>query len=839
MNDFEPTLKSAIVDLKTVVNLLKQTTKEIKNLGTATGGMVKNVKGNNKLGTGSQGMLDNALGSFSGLGSNYRSVTNFLTPSLGKFAGAGAAAIGNAPKILGGLNDMMPDVGATINRASTYYGAIVGQGNQYGRASFSRSVRRGLGFDGVSGAGSDAAVAQMLSNQGVAFSSNRQSYFQGTLRGVGNLTRYMNMSNESATAALTGFSTGAGSSMLMRNFGVTTSDASGKQLTSGQIINQLTSRLTAGRGKFSKKQVLDSLNRGNLGASLQASGLSQDQQNLVVQSLLAQADGKSFDPSSNKSMKGALGGDGKNNNPTNAARKIYGAQTDAMSKAESSYISGQDAAANALQPLISVGGDLAKTFGGLNAAAKTFMGTMAGAAALQVAQGLGGVGLTGLLGKGLGGKSGQLLGKAAPMAGKLAGKVLPGIGAAVGGIQMIGEMSNAYNSGKKHHKLTSEDYWGAAGNGALTGASMGALLAPETMGLSILIGGGIGAAAGALGVGLANSAGSGVGGGNHGFGARSVGVGGPDNSQTGTSTKPFKLVRPVKSAVKVTAVYNQKYYQGQLIWPNGHNGIDYPVTVGNAVVAAADGVVAAVNNDQNGELGLHIFIKHPQSPGGNMHTLYAHLSNASVSVNDSVSSGQQIGLSGKSGTKITGAHLHFGLNRGMSTANAIDPAPYMDGVGGALSSQDSGTPPPASTGSNSGDSGATAAGSSGSTDTQAPPSASITGNAVSTGVSGVTGNAVKISDQINSSSGAFGSTSSGGGTGVGGGNSSAISGTASSGSSAVAAGLGYGSGSTSNKPSVVINLTIGQASELEAKKFAKKVKEFLEDDSRMSAIGRL
>jgi len=837
---FDPSLKSAIKDLRTVVGLLKDTTKAIKDMSSATNGMVKAARGNKgSLGKGSQGMMDNALASFSGFNNakEFNTVRNFLTPALGKFSGVGAAAIGNAPKILGGLNQMMPDFNATVDRATGYYNAVMAQGNRYGRASFESSVLKGLGGQ-LTSTGSDARVAEIMSGSGVAFSNSKSSFFQTTLRGVGNMAKYFNMSNESAASAMTSLSGGASSAMLMRNFGVMTSDTSGKQLSTGQIINQISSRLTAGRGKFTEKDVMDSFYKGNLGASLQASGLSQDQQQMVVQSLLAQAKGKTFDPSSDKAMEGAFSS-GKNKNPTDFQRGIYGAQSEAMGKGESSYLAGAEAAGKAVEVLTKAGGELAKAFGGLTAATTVLTGSMAGAGALSVLSGLGGIAATGLMtaGKipGLGGLGTLLSGGGAATAGGLgataatAAVVAAPVAGTVMSAQYVGDRQTQYNYATGSSSDVSNIY-----NPFLSGKQRQDTnnFITENLGSTDFDKGLFGAQGPLFGKnGLFH-----IGGGK----TTTVGVGGGDTSAAAVSSgtgangagtgKPFRLSKPIRSGEKPTAVFNQKKYQGKVIWPDGHNGIDYPVGVGSAVLASADGTVAAVSKNENQELGVHIIIKHPSSPGGKMHTLYAHLSGTNVSAGDSVTAGAMIGLSGKTGTKITGAHLHFALMTSASSADSINPAPYMDGIP-AADPGDSGITPAGGTAS--ADASASTTTSGGTTTTT--PSAAATSDAVMVDSSGVKAQSNTISSQINNGANMSGGQTSSG-TGVGGGDTAGI--VSATGSGAAMASMSGTAAKRGNGNNVTINLTIAQANDDEARRFAKKVKQLLEEDGRRELMGR-
>lgn len=89
-----------------------------------------------------------------------------------------------------------------------------------------------------------------------------------------------------------------------------------------------------------------------------------------------------------------------------------------------------------------------------------------------------------------------------------------------------------------------------------------------------------------------------------------------------------------------------------------HNGIDFGIPIGTPILAAEAGTVLATGNQDTfcyrGAYGKFALIKHPN----NLTTLYGHLSKYIVSPGDTVSKGQVIGYSGKTGY-ATGPHLHF------------------------------------------------------------------------------------------------------------------------------------------------------------------------------------
>lgn len=94
-----------------------------------------------------------------------------------------------------------------------------------------------------------------------------------------------------------------------------------------------------------------------------------------------------------------------------------------------------------------------------------------------------------------------------------------------------------------------------------------------------------------------------------------------------------------------------------------HNGIDIAAPIGTPIHAAADGTVAAVGNQDaycpRGAYGRFIAIRHPNG----LVTLYAHLSQVSVSSGQAVKRGDVVGYVGATGY-ATGPHLHFTVYAG-------------------------------------------------------------------------------------------------------------------------------------------------------------------------------
>ncbi|WP_205079460.1 peptidoglycan DD-metalloendopeptidase family protein [Pelotomaculum sp. FP] len=99
-----------------------------------------------------------------------------------------------------------------------------------------------------------------------------------------------------------------------------------------------------------------------------------------------------------------------------------------------------------------------------------------------------------------------------------------------------------------------------------------------------------------------------------------------------------------------------------------HTGIDIGAGYGTAILAAADGVVTTAAYDAGG-YGNYIIIDH----GNGNKTLYAHMSQMSAGVGQTVTQGQTIGFVGSTGLS-TGPHLHFEVYVG---GTRVDPLLYF------------------------------------------------------------------------------------------------------------------------------------------------------------------
>lgn len=110
-----------------------------------------------------------------------------------------------------------------------------------------------------------------------------------------------------------------------------------------------------------------------------------------------------------------------------------------------------------------------------------------------------------------------------------------------------------------------------------------------------------------------------------------------------------------------------------------HKGIDIQCR-GDALLATEDnGKVVKANQNVNTGGGRSVTIEYDRPDGSKYQTTYMHLSDINVKVGDAVNAGQKIGMSGNTGTRTTGEHLHFGVRQVSAdgTARDIDPAAYL------------------------------------------------------------------------------------------------------------------------------------------------------------------
>ncbi|MFF9850750.1 M23 family metallopeptidase [Streptomyces litmocidini] len=135
----------------------------------------------------------------------------------------------------------------------------------------------------------------------------------------------------------------------------------------------------------------------------------------------------------------------------------------------------------------------------------------------------------------------------------------------------------------------------------------------------------------------------------------------PSSATSGT-TSSSGWVAPIAGAGMSTP-----YHQAGSMWSSGyHTGVDFIASTGTPIHAVGPGTVYSAGD--GGAYGNQVVIQHADGT----FSQYAHLSSISVSAGQTVSGGDQIGLSGATGN-VTGPHLHFEMRTGPEYGSDIDP----------------------------------------------------------------------------------------------------------------------------------------------------------------------
>ena len=143
----------------------------------------------------------------------------------------------------------------------------------------------------------------------------------------------------------------------------------------------------------------------------------------------------------------------------------------------------------------------------------------------------------------------------------------------------------------------------------------------------------------------------------------SSGSGGGSGSNSGVDG----YIWPTNNTRVVTSPYGERWcpFHGY----ESHNGADIDAARGSAVLAAKSGRV--IQAGWNGGYGISVMIAHDDG----ITTLYGHMDGCSVSVGQTVSQGETIGICGNTGNS-SGAHIHYTMYKNGGT---IDPLPYLPG----------------------------------------------------------------------------------------------------------------------------------------------------------------
>ena len=145
-------------------------------------------------------------------------------------------------------------------------------------------------------------------------------------------------------------------------------------------------------------------------------------------------------------------------------------------------------------------------------------------------------------------------------------------------------------------------------------------------------------------------------------------------SLTGLLIDPLaasRYVSPVPGAI--TSAFGPRFHP-ILHFVRMHNGVDMTASCGTPVVSMTDGRVTRAGGA--GGYGNLVEIDHGTIDEDQVSTRYAHLSVVGVTVGQTVSKGQVIGLAGTTGLS-TACHLHFVV---LVDGSFVDPAAFLAGA---------------------------------------------------------------------------------------------------------------------------------------------------------------
>ena len=92
-----------------------------------------------------------------------------------------------------------------------------------------------------------------------------------------------------------------------------------------------------------------------------------------------------------------------------------------------------------------------------------------------------------------------------------------------------------------------------------------------------------------------------------------------------------------------------------------HHGMDIKTNREAVLATENKGTVVGVDHRTNTAGGKTVTVEYGREDGSRVRVQYMHLSEIAVKKGDTVNAGQKIGVSGATGTRVTGEHLHFGV----------------------------------------------------------------------------------------------------------------------------------------------------------------------------------
>src|SRR5574344_459687 len=110
-----------------------------------------------------------------------------------------------------------------------------------------------------------------------------------------------------------------------------------------------------------------------------------------------------------------------------------------------------------------------------------------------------------------------------------------------------------------------------------------------------------------------------------------------------------------------------------------HKGIDIRAKHDDVLATEDQGKVIAINQNAATGGGKSVTVEYEREDKSKVQVVYMHLDSIVVKPGDEVKAGQKLGVSGNTGTRTTGEHLHFGVKNISADGKSrdVDPAAYL------------------------------------------------------------------------------------------------------------------------------------------------------------------
>lgn len=159
---------------------------------------------------------------------------------------------------------------------------------------------------------------------------------------------------------------------------------------------------------------------------------------------------------------------------------------------------------------------------------------------------------------------------------------------------------------------------------------------------------------------------------------------GVHNTLDTKSTDDVKYSFPVnrKDFMLVTSPFGMRQDPMDATKQQMHKGIDIQTNREAALATEDNGKVIAVNQNVNTPGGKSVTVEYQQEDNSKIQVSYLHLDSVDVKAGDTVEAGQKLGISGNTGTRTTGEHLHFEVKMiaADGTIRDMDPTAYLSDI---------------------------------------------------------------------------------------------------------------------------------------------------------------